>query len=406
MKDIPTKTEKYKYENREQALDAKRKRDNRARQRRRRNAVTRLLAAQEERESPNMCKRGGQKKWKASLRRRYNRDLRQQKQRKQRRQAVNRQIWQRLQDLVPTAEETATSLMQLANTVEERARSHRAGEQILQEAMAGRHWVALGDTDLLEEKTNAGRRVRDGVLFRVAVSVAGRRCVALIDSGASQSYISPETVTLCELDCSPALVHLELADGSKIEATQQTLATSCTVGTATCSLAFTVTKLLSNVDVVLGMDWLCTWNPVIDWRKQELYMWVHGQWEHVNGVLLDAENKVGTVKLFDGYFGDAVAVPDFVVMKAPKFWDRCTDHKGKEREVAEKTKHCTNMQTVKKREEMNAKQNCQIISSKRMSKLMKRGETVFLAMIRSNGQPKQGMTQKAKQEQMKKTGPI
>ena len=55
---------------------------------------------------------------------------------------------------------------------------------------------------------------------------------------------------------------------------------------------------------------------------------------------------------------------------------------------------------------MNAKQNCQIISSKRMSKLLKRGETVFLAMIRSNGQPKQGMTQKAKQEQMKKTGPI
>ena len=45
--------------------------------------------------------------------------------------------------------------------------------------------------------------IKDGILFRVAISVAGRRCVALIDSGASQSYISPEIVTLCELQCSP-----------------------------------------------------------------------------------------------------------------------------------------------------------------------------------------------------------
>ena len=385
VKETPTKFKKYKYEDREAALAAEKRKRNRARQQRRRNAVTRLLAAQEERESPNMCKRGGQRKWKASIRRKYNRDLRRQKQRRQRRQAVNRQIWQRLQDLVPTAEETATSLMQLATTVEERARIHRTGEDILQEAMAGRHWVALGDTDTIEEKTNAGRKIKDGILFRVAVSVAGRRCVALIDSGASQSYISPETAALCELECSPASVHLELADGSKIEATQQTLDTPCTVGTATCSLSFTVTKLLSNVDVVLGMDWLCTWNPVIDWRSQKIYLWVHGQWEHVNGILLDAENKVGTVKLFDAYTGGDVAVPDFMVMKTPQFWDSCTGQKEK---VAERGKDCTKVSTVPKREEMNAKQNCHIISSKRMMKLMKRGETVYLAMIRPNDQAK------------------
>ena len=99
-------------------------------------------------------------------------------------------------------------------------------------------------------------KMKDGVLFRVAVSMARRRCVALIDSGASQSYVLPETITLCELKCSPVIVHLELADGSKIEAIQQTLATPCLVGTATCSISFTVTKLLSNVDVVIGIDWL------------------------------------------------------------------------------------------------------------------------------------------------------
>ena len=73
----------------------------------------------------------------------------------------------------------------------------------------GQHWIALGDEDNHHEETNAGRRIKDGILLRVAVSVAGRRCVALIDSGASQCYISPETVALSEIECSPAMVHLE-----------------------------------------------------------------------------------------------------------------------------------------------------------------------------------------------------
>ena len=411
MKEKPTKMQKYKYENKEDALAAKKKRDNRARRERRRRAVDRLTAAQEEIKSPSMRKRGGQKQWKSALRRRYNRDLRRQKQRKQRRQAVNRQIWQRLQVLVPRVKETATSLMQLASTVEERARNHRSGENVLHEAMAGQHWVALGDTAESEEKTNAGRMVKDGMLFRVAVSVAGRRCVALIDSGASQSYISPETVTLCEIECSPALVHLELADGSKIQSTQQTLAVPCTVGTAVCNISFTVTKLLSNVDIVLGMDWLKTWNPVIDWRKQTLYTWVHGQWEHVNGVLLDAEQRIGTVKVFDGYSGDSHIVPDISVIKEPKFWDWNTTQKEwmhvdvvKEKKNENDTDK--NKETVPSKKQMTSLGSSQIISSKQMAKLMKRGETVYLAMIRPTVQPKQGMTQKVKFEQMKKTGPV
>ena len=84
--------------------------------------------------------------------------------------------------------------------------------------MAGRHWVAVGYSDQ-EELASVDRKIKDGILFRVAISVAGRRCVALIDSGASQSYISPEIVTLCELQCSPTLIHLELADGSKVRST-------------------------------------------------------------------------------------------------------------------------------------------------------------------------------------------
>ena len=79
--------------------------------------------------------------------------------------------------------------MQLADTIEERTRIHQPGEDLLKQAMAGQHWIAIGDEAQEEQMTNAGRRVHDGILFRVAVSVARRRLVALVDSGASQSYI-------------------------------------------------------------------------------------------------------------------------------------------------------------------------------------------------------------------------
>ena len=62
--------------------------------------------------------------------------------------------------------------------------------------MAGRHWVAIGDEDEDQAKASVGRQVKDGMLFKVAMLLNGRRCIALVDSGASQSYVSPEIATL------------------------------------------------------------------------------------------------------------------------------------------------------------------------------------------------------------------
>ena len=137
------------------------------------------------------------------MKRRYRRDLQREKQRKKRRQELNRQIWQRLQAIVAKAEETATSLLQLSNE-EDKTRTHPPGEELIDKAMAAQHWVAIGEEDPNTARASAVRKIKDGMLFRVAVSIAGRRCVALIDSGASQSYIAPETVTL---ECEPAVLH-------------------------------------------------------------------------------------------------------------------------------------------------------------------------------------------------------
>ena len=73
------------------------------------------------------------------------------------------------------------------------------------------------------------------------------------------------------------------------------------------------------------MDWLQTQNPVIDWNKQQMYMWGRGEWDHANGILLDTEHKISTVKLFDTYSRDVTYTPDFIVIKEPKFWTFNTD---------------------------------------------------------------------------------
>ena len=125
--------------------------------------------------------------------------------------------------------------------------------------MAGRHWVAIGEeAEDNQAKASVSRNVCDGMLFKVAVLLNGRRCIALVDSGASQSYVSPELATLAELNCVPSVLHLELADGSKIQATEQAQGVVCNIGETSVHMDFTVTKLLSAVDCVLGMDWLQT----------------------------------------------------------------------------------------------------------------------------------------------------
>ena len=79
----------------------------------------------------------------------------------------------------------------------ERIDKQHVKDNLLNEAIAGRHWIGVGYSDQ-EELASVNRKIKDGILFCIAVSVAGRKFVALIDSGASQSYISPEIVTLCE----------------------------------------------------------------------------------------------------------------------------------------------------------------------------------------------------------------
>ena len=95
-----------------------------------------------------------------------------------------------------------------AVTKEEKSSVPPTGEDLLKKATADQHWLAVGH-DYHDEAASVGRSVSDGVLFKIAVHISGRKFTALIDSGASRCYIAPETAAACELHLEKERLHLE-----------------------------------------------------------------------------------------------------------------------------------------------------------------------------------------------------
>ena len=103
----PTKSKMYKYDLREEYMEACRKKRNRARRERRRRAHKRLMAANATEKIAKV--RGGQKQWRAAKKRKHNKDVQRQNQKQRRHEEKNRQIWARLQAILATAKSTETT---------------------------------------------------------------------------------------------------------------------------------------------------------------------------------------------------------------------------------------------------------------------------------------------------------
>ena len=130
----------------------------------------------------------------------------------------------------------------------------------------------------------------------------------------------PRNCCNCELQLNPEILYLELTDGSKVQSTQKADNVNVVVRKSIYRVSFIVTKLLKDVDLVLGVNWLSLWNLVIDWREQKMHIWTGTEWRQVQGMLLDSKNNTGTVKDFVSYGVDSEKqIPDFTVMKDPKF---------------------------------------------------------------------------------------
>ena len=134
-------------------------------------------------ETPQKSMRGGRQKKKRRVRRKWAKSIWRTKQRRQRRWAENSHIWQALRATWQKRESAEISATQ-AITKEEKSSVPPTGEELLREATADQHWLAVGH-DYHDEAASVGRSVFNGVLFKIAVRISGRKLTVLIDSGAS-----------------------------------------------------------------------------------------------------------------------------------------------------------------------------------------------------------------------------
>lgn len=108
-------------------------------------------------------------------------------------------------------------------------------------------------------------------VFRLTGSINHHACTMLLDSGASQSYVSSAFAKKHDFKRTAATRQVQLADGSTCTATQLCGPVHLQIGTyVDCRHEFWCVNLMDDVDVVLGMTWLSTVNPSINWKSLQL----------------------------------------------------------------------------------------------------------------------------------------
>ena len=189
----------------------------------------------------------------------------------------------------------------------------------------------------------------------------------------------------------------------------------CSAGQIVSYEDFTVTKLLHGVDVVLGMTWLRRWNPLIDWVQQVLYIRTQEGWAHIKGLFLDKKHQIGTVKLLsDEDLASLESAPDVTILRTPQFWTYAAGAsvwthvpaRGAKYEDTQnfyssrpsganssnsckpapnRTVHYARVAgTVQRKTSTKLAGQRQMLSPKQMQKLVKKGETCYLAIVLPN----------------------
>ena len=179
-------------------------------------------------------------------------------------------------------------------------------------------------------KMEKAENVRDeeyGILLIVPVRIYGKAFRALVDSGASRCFVSPEVVQTAQLQWELHDTFLELGNGERILSRGRVTNVPVVIGNHCTRCNLTVTSLLHQVDLVLGVSWLKQVNPLIDWNAGAMYLisngfpgsFLYGQW-------LESACKIGTVSII--YSSDqleALKKPEIQkqinVIRNPCFWE-------------------------------------------------------------------------------------
>ena len=149
---------------------------------------------------------------------------------------------------------------------------------------------AKGDhTCIAEDKGGpAGVDDTDRILLIVPITVRGHLLRALIDSGATRSFMNSDIVGALGFFVSKKPTTLELATGTKTSSDGVIPDVFISVGNMDSRLTLTSMKLFDEIDVILGKDWLEVVNPYINWRKNFLATRNEkGEWKEVHGLSIE-----------------------------------------------------------------------------------------------------------------------
>ena len=150
--------------------------------------------------------------------------------------------------------------------------------------------------------------------------------ICLIDCGASRCYLDSQVVLRLGLQPIAENATLELGDGTKVPSKGRIEKLIFTMGSRTFSQEFTVTELMSGVDMVLGMSWLEQVNPLINWGSHTMYVRDQEVYYPIAGVSAEKDTKIGTVRHVE-ISGDQEndqsrqALHSLEQLAAPQFWD-------------------------------------------------------------------------------------
>ena len=147
----------------------------------------------------------------------------------------------------------------------------------------------------------------------------------MIDSGATRCFITPTCVTTVGLRGVPRDVFLELGNGQKYLSRGYVPDVPIVTAGLTVSVGLTVTALLHEVDLVLGMNWLELVNPVVDWSSGKIYLPNSVHTALLQGDWLSGHVQAGTVTVLAGHdqlkmMADQRMTSQIQVLKQPKFW--------------------------------------------------------------------------------------
>ena len=135
-------------------------------------------------------------------------------------------------------------------------------------------------------------------------------------------------MTAVGLKGTPRDVFLELGNGEKYLSRGYVPEVPVVTAGLTVKIGLTVTNLLHEVDLVLGINWLQLVNPVVDWSGARLYVpnavhtaLLQGNWleGHVHArspgtvTVLSSEMELQQMK-------NAAVQEKISILKCPKFW--------------------------------------------------------------------------------------